>query len=77
MMPYRLKLIADEKKRKLCEDIDKEITTVSNLISDNYNDENPSYNKPLGPSFIFGYEGQKNYIEYINYKKSKEVEEEN
>lgn len=68
VMPYRFKLKADEKKRKLCENIDNEITTVSNLISDNYGDKNPSYNKPLGPGFIFGYEGQKNYIEYFNYK---------
>lgn len=77
VMPYRFKLKADEKKRKLCENIDKEISTISNLISDNYDDENPSYNKPLGPAFIFGYEGQKNYIEYITYKKTKETEEEN
>lgn len=76
VMPYRFKLIADEKKRNFCENIDKEITTVSNLISDNYDDKNSSYDKPLGPAFIFGYEGQKNYIEYVYYKKSKEVEEE-
>lgn len=76
VMPYRFKLKADEKKRKLCENIDKEISTISNLISDNYDDENPSYNKPLGPAFIFGYEGQKNYIEYITHKKTKETEEE-
>ena len=77
VMPYRFKLKADEKKRKLCENIDNEITTVSNLISDNYGDKDPSYNKPLGPGFIFGYEGQKNYIEYFNYKKSIEIDKEN
>lgn len=75
VMPYRFKLKADEKKIKLCEKIDNEITIVSNLISDNYNHENPTYNKPLGPAFIFGYEGQKNYIEYVNYKQTKEIEE--
>lgn len=77
VMPYRFKLKADEKKRKLCENIDNEITTVSNLISDNYDDKDPLYNKPLGPGFIFGYECQKNYIEYFNYKKSTEIDKEN
>lgn len=77
IMPYRLKLIADENKRKICRIIDKEINVIINLISDNYKDEGISNNKALGPNFIFGYEGEKSYIEYLINKNIKESEKEN
>ena len=73
LLPYKKKLMADMNKRGILFKINKEISEVTNLIGDHYPMEGPSANKPLGPSFIFGYEAQKK--EHFTKKSTTESDE--
>lgn len=73
LLPYEKKLMADNNKRGILIKIKKEISEVTNLIGDHYPMEGPSANKPLGPSFIFGYEAQKK--EHFTKKSTTESDE--
>lgn len=55
--PYENKLKLSEKKGYYIK-IRKEMSEVYDKISSNYDINNPSTNKALGPSFIYGYEGE-------------------
>lgn len=76
--PYEIKLAKSESliKQELYADIKKEMTSVTNMLSEHYDFQSRDMSRPLDYNFIFGYEAQRRSVQSKRYKLAKQVEEE-
>lgn len=75
--PYEIKLAKSESqiKQELYGDLKKEMTSVTNMISEHYDLQSRDISRPLDYNFIFGYEAQRRSVQSKRYKLAKQVEE--
>lgn len=76
--PYEIKLAKSESpiKQELYADIKKEMTSVTNMLSEHYDFQSTDMSRPLDYNFIFGYEAQRRSVQSKRYKLAKQVGEE-
>lgn len=71
--PYEIKLAKSESpiKQELYADIKKEMTSVTNMLSEHYDFQSTDMSRPLDYNFIFGYEAQRRSVQTKRYKLAK------